>query len=101
MDVYSVDEDSFDNYIYAEDMYLFIRIFKKIFVSVFRNYELLNRYTLGIVKILFKLKLPIPWTLPSGALVNQNYLNFKALRLKPFSFINYKMNFKHVLDDED
>ena len=100
VDAYSIDEDNLDNYIYADDMYLFISIFNKILVNVFPNYELLNKYTKGIVKVLYKLKLPIPWTLPSGAIVSQSYLNFRTLRLKPFSFIGSKVNFKQILDEK-
>lgn len=98
--VYSLDENSLNKYITKKDIYLFMRIINDVLTNVFPKYKKLNNYTKTIVKIFIKLNIPIPWTLPSGAIISQSYLNSKTLKLKPFSFMNFKYNFKTIIKNE-
>lgn len=88
IEVYSTDENSTETYITKEDVYTFVRMFKAVLDRVFPKFKFLNDYTKAIVKIFSKLNIPIPWTLSSGALISQSYLNYNSVKLKPFSFIN-------------
>lgn len=75
-------------------------MFSGVLSDVFPKYTILNNYTKVIVKIFVKLNMPIPWTLPSGAIISQSYLSSKILKLKPFSFMNSKYNFRTVIKDK-
>ena len=59
----------------------------------------LKSYLRTIVKICTKLNMPIPWVIPSGAIISQSYLDSKTLKIKPFGFIDSRYNFKTVIKD--
>ena len=99
-EVYSASKDSLDTYITNDDVFLFLRIFNSVLMDVFPRYNILKKYTQGIVRIFVKLKIPIPWTLPSGAIVSHSYLNSKEKRLIPFSFMNSTFTFRSFIKDD-
>ena len=43
--------------------------------------------------------MPIPWVIPSGAIISQSYLDNKTLKIKPFGFIDSRYNFKTIIKD--
>jgi len=96
--VYTVGDDN--NYITSKDIYRFIKYFKIVLDDVFPRMKHLNSYIRAIVKICTKLNIAIPWTTPSGAIINQSYLNSKTLKLKPFAFIKSKYNFRTIIKNE-
>lgn len=97
--VYTVGGD-LENYITNKDIYKFVKYFKIILYSEFPRMKLLNSYLRSIIKICTKQNTPIPWSLPSGAIVSQSYLSSKILKVRPFAFIKSKYNFRTIIKDE-
>lgn len=99
--VFSIDAKTTNKYVTKKDVFSFLKIFKEVLCCVFPRYKILNDYTKTIVKIFIKLDMAIPWTLPHGAIISQSYLSSKKKRIKPFSFINTRFNFRTILDKFD
>jgi len=97
--VYTVGGD-LENYITSKDIYKFVKYFKVILYNEFPRMKLLNAYLKSIIKICTKQNIPIPWSLPNGAIINQSYLNSKTLKVRPFAFIKSKYNFRTIIKDE-
>lgn len=56
--------------------------------------QLLSNYVKCIVKICTKLNRVVLSSLSNGATVNESYLNSKALKVKPFGFVNTTYSLK-------
>jgi DNA-directed RNA polymerase len=52
----------------------------------------LAEYLKGIAKISNTLKIPIPWILPSGLEINQQFYDKKTLKVKPFVYTKNLLN---------
>lgn len=58
----------------------------KIIYNYFPKLKNLITYFKAIVRISSALNIPIPWILPTGLIVQQQYFGVKELKFKPFSF---------------
>jgi hypothetical protein len=56
-----------------------------IFIDYPKLSSLLN-YLKDIAKVSNKLKIPIPWILPTGLVVNQQFYLKETIRVKPFIY---------------
>ena len=99
--VYSIDDKSFNegSYITRTDIFVFVKVFQYILNQEFKRLEALKTYIKAIVKICCRLDIPVPWVLPSGAIVSQGYLASKTLKIQPFAFTSSRYNFKTILKD--
>jgi DNA-directed RNA polymerase len=72
---------------------------KALSVVIFKDYpklaELLN-YLKEIAHIYNKLQIQIPWKLPTGLLVKQQYYKTKTLKVKPFLYSKDLLNLKII-----
>ena len=97
--VYLVDENNTQNYLTIEDINHFVKSFITVIKIVFPKMNELKNYTKDIVKICTKLKIPLPWVLPSGAVISQSYLTPKTLKLRPFTFLKSQYSFKTYTEE--
>lgn len=98
--VYFIKGESKDVYLTTKDISYFVKCFATVIKKVFPRMEQLKIYITTIVKICTRLKAPVPWALPSGAVVSQSYLDSKVLKIRPFAFINSKYSFRTIIKDE-
>jgi DNA-directed RNA polymerase len=97
--VYSNSETS-KCYLTSKDISIFVKCFTDVIKETFPKMHELKNYIKSIVKICTKLNIPIPWVLPSGAIVSQSYLDSKTLKIRPFAFINSRFSFKTIIKDK-
>ena len=98
--VYSISKDNLDCYVTNKDIHNFIKLFKIVLYTEFTRFEQLSLYIRSIVKICTKLNIAVPWTLPSGAIISQSYLDSTTLKIRPFGFVKSKYNFKTIIKDK-
>lgn len=97
--VYSVSQNSLD-YLTNKDINTFVKCFITVIKETFPKMQELKNYLKSIVKICTKLNMPVPWVLPSGAIVSQSYLESKTLKVKLFAFMKSKYSFKYTIEDK-
>ena len=59
------------------------------------------KYLKCVANIANTLKIPIPWTLPTGLVVNQQYYATKNIKVKPFAYTKNLLNLtiKEILNN--
>lgn len=99
--IYAIDKEGIENgaFVKRVDIVVFIRVFQHILNQEFKRLKALKDYIKGIVKVCSKLKIGVPWVLPSGAIVSQAYLAYKTADIEPFAFTSTRYNFRTVLKD--
>ena len=60
--------------------------------------EALKDYIGRVVLICARINMPVPWTLPSGAIISESYLKSKELKIRPFGFVNGTYTFRVPVD---
>jgi DNA-directed RNA polymerase len=70
-----------------------------IFIDYPKLSSLLN-YLKDIAKVSNKLKIPIPWILPTGLVVNQQFYKKKTIRVKPFIYTKNVLNLTVAIKDK-
>lgn len=86
--------------LYREDIVTFVTTMKKVIKVESPKIQELSKYLNAIVSICTKLSIPIPWNLPSGAIINESYLVEKEQSITAFSFIKSRYTFKKYLKEE-
>ena len=80
----------------------FQNIRKALINSIFVDHKKLDslvKYLKCVVNIANTLKIPIPWTLPTGLVVNQQYYATKNIKVKPFAYTKNLLNL--TIKDKD
>ncbi len=83
------------------DFNLMSKTIREVLTLNFSKMNNLIRYLKLVAKVMNKLGLPIPWTLPSGVYVQQSYLDTDDVSLKPFSYSKHKFTLKIKKDNYD
>jgi len=68
---------------------------KALNISIFIDYPKLTalaEYLRGIANVSNKLNIAIPWNLPSGLVINQQFYEKKTLKIKPFTYTKNLLN---------
>jgi len=72
-------------------------------IAIFIDYPKLSsllNYLKDIAKISNELKIPIPWILPTGLVVNQQFYKKKTIRVKPFIYKKNLLNLTVAIKDK-
>lgn len=82
---YFVDKVKCDSQFTENDLIVFNKYLKKLIYSEFDKLKEFKDYLINIAKLCNKLNMGIPWVLPTGLKISQEYMNTTPIRLKPFS----------------
>jgi DNA-directed RNA polymerase len=97
--IYILKKDK--NIVFSEfDFRILSKVLNKI---IFVDYPKLNelvKYLKQISNISNKLEIPIPWVLPTGLVVNQQFYKTKTLKVKPFLYTNNLLNLNIMIKDQ-
>jgi DNA-dependent RNA polymerase len=80
-----------------KDIMIFVGCVKSVITTIAPKIKNLSKYLTKIVNICTILSMPIPWTLPSGAEINESYLIEKEKKIPAFAFTKSKYTFKKYL----
>lgn len=76
---------------------------KALNIAIFVDYPKLSnllKYLKGIAKVSNTFKIPIPWELPSGLIVNQQYYHKEKIKVKPFTYTKNLLNLTVAIKDK-
>ena len=83
-----------------KDLLNFVMSLKIVLDKISPKIKLLTEYLDNVVKICTKLNTPVPWALPSGAMIKESYQKVEEEKVKAFSFLKGRYTFKKYLDNE-
>ena len=72
-------------------------------IVIFIDYPKLSsllKYLKNIAKVSNELNIPIPWILPTGLVVNQQFYKKKIIRVKPFIYTKNVINLTVAIKDK-
>ena len=75
----------------------FVLCLKEVLETESPKIKELSKYLDNVVKICTKLKIAVPWTLPTGAIIKESYLGQEELGIKAFSFLKTRYTFKKYI----
>jgi DNA-directed RNA polymerase len=80
------NSDNKDKYLIEQDFIKIVKSIKDILLIDYPKLTTLRNYLKEIAKLCNLLELTIPWTLPSGLLVDQSYLQSEQVKISPFTY---------------
>lgn len=98
--LYSTSEKNTKSMINDKDIYLLISCLKYIINTDFEKIKKLSKYLKNVANLLNMLELPITWTLPTGLIIKQSYLETKSTSITPFMYSKIKLKLKVTIKDK-
>lgn len=85
-----------NTYLMDGDFLILVKAMKKVLQNDYPKLTKLRLYLNDIAKICNKLDLNIPWTLPTGLIVNHGYLSNKSFQIRPFDSSRKSFSLNYV-----
>jgi DNA-directed RNA polymerase len=97
---YSDSEKNTKIIINNKDIALLTLCLMNIIQNDFEKIKKLSKYLKNVATLLTILELPISWTLPTGLIIKQSYLETKSTTITPFTYSKIKLNLRLSIKDK-
>jgi DNA-directed RNA polymerase len=97
---YSDSEKNTKIIINNKDIALLTLCLMNIIQNDFEKIKKLSKYLKNVATLLTILELPISWTLPTGLIIKQSYLETKSTTIPPFTYSKIKLNLRLSIKDK-